>query len=90
MQQHKCDDASMWFSEFDELYSTQDGSTCGARAGPAGRLGLAVRSWQCPCCGTQHDRDVNALVLHPQPRAGLAGTEILRPRGADRQYRWVE
>jgi putative transposase len=62
MLQYKCDDAGVWFREVDERYSTQDCSTCGTRAGPAGRQGLAVRSWQCPCCGTQHDRDVNAAV----------------------------
>jgi putative transposase len=62
MLQYKCDDAGVWFGEVDERYSTQDCSTCGTRAGPAGRQGLAVRSWQCPCCGTQHDRDVNAAI----------------------------
>ena len=62
MLQYKCDDAGVWFKAVDESYSTQDCSTCGTRAGPAGRQGLAVRHWQCPCCGTQHDRDVNAAV----------------------------
>lgn len=62
MLQYKCDDAGVWFKEVDERYSTQDCSACGTRAGPAGRQGLAVRHWRCPCCGTQHDRDVNAAV----------------------------
>ena len=50
----------MWFSEIDERFSTQDCNVCGTRAGPKGLAGLSVRRWRCHCCGTEHDRDVNA------------------------------
>ena len=35
-------------------------SACGAQW--AGTKDLAVRSWVCPACGVQHDRDINAAT----------------------------
>lgn len=60
MLQYKCDDAGVWFREIDEKFSTQECSCCGARTGPKGREGLAVRSWTCAVCGVSHHRDTNA------------------------------
>lgn len=34
-------------------------SNCGHRLD---KLPLSIRNWQCPQCGTQHDRDVNAAI----------------------------
>ena len=62
MPHYKCDDAGVWFKQIDERYSTQDCSTCGARAGTAGRRALVVRRCWYPCCSTQHDWDVNTAV----------------------------
>ncbi|MEJ6002787.1 RNA-guided endonuclease InsQ/TnpB family protein [Paucibacter soli] len=59
MLQYKCDDAGVWFQEVNESFSTVTCSACGARSGPTGQAGLAVRSWTCKC-GATHDRDVNA------------------------------
>jgi putative transposase len=33
---------------------------CSACGHVLAELGLKVRAWQCPSCGTRHDRDVNA------------------------------
>jgi len=48
------------YVEVDSKFSTMTCSDCGARSGPTGWGGLAVRQWRCTECGTLHDRDVNA------------------------------
>jgi putative transposase len=62
--------------------SSQLCSTCGRNDGPKP---LAVRSWTCPRCGTEHDRDLNAarnmLTEGRRIAAGLA--EIENACGAD-------
>jgi IS605 OrfB family transposase len=60
MLRYKCDDAGVWFKEVDESYSTQTCHVCRERTGPKGLPGLAVRTWTCTGCGTEHDRDRNA------------------------------
>ena len=52
--------AASVFKEVNESYSTQDCSACGAREGPKGLSALGVKSWTCPKCGVQHDRNRNA------------------------------
>ena len=48
------------YVEADERWTSQACSDCGAVGGPKGIAGLGVRHWTCPCCGSSHDRDVNA------------------------------
>ncbi len=56
--------------------------TCSACGYVLGELPLSIRSWECPACGTRHDRDVNAAVniaaegarMLSEGTAGLAGT----------------
>lgn len=60
------------YIEVDSRYSTQTCSACGARSGPSGFSGLAVREWTCTECGVPHDRDVNAAVNTLLSGQGLA------------------
>jgi putative transposase len=48
------------YAEVSEAYSTQVCSDCGSVSGPKGIAHLRIRHWDCPDCGTSHDRDVNA------------------------------
>jgi putative transposase len=50
------------YVEVEERGSSASCSACGARSGPKGQKGLRVRAWVCDCCGTRHDRDINAAV----------------------------
>ncbi|GEL18564.1 RNA-guided endonuclease InsQ/TnpB family protein [Pseudonocardia asaccharolytica] len=57
-------------------------STCGHRDGPKP---LAVRSWTCPACGSEHDRDLNAArnVLAEGRRIAAGLAEIENACGGD-------
>jgi putative transposase len=62
-----------------ERYTTRSCSTCGALSGPRGLRQLAVRTWECACCGARHERDVNAarniLVVGSRCRTSVSGNE---------------
>ena len=66
----------------DRLFpSSQLCSVCGRRDGPKP---LSVRSWICPACGTEHDRDLNAArnVLAGGRRIAAGLAEIGNACGA--------
>lgn len=60
MLSYKSPTSGTKYVEVDSPFSTMTCSHCGARTGPTGWGGLAVRQWRCTECGTLHDRDVNA------------------------------
>jgi putative transposase len=67
----------------DSKNTTVTCSNCGARTGPTGMSGLAVRFWECSACGAQHDRDINAAKVILKTGLGWsldnAGTHAARP-----------
>ena len=57
-------------------FTTMTCSACGAKTGPHGWSGLAVRNWECPACGAVHDRDINSAIVVLNSGAGAALKEV--------------
>jgi putative transposase len=60
MLQYKGEYAGRSVAVVSERNTTRTCSVCGSLTGPTGTDMLGVRRWDCPECGTGHDRDVNA------------------------------
>jgi putative transposase len=58
MLDYKCQRYGRRLVVVDRWYPSS--KTCGACGHLLGKLSLKTRHWQCPSCGTRHDRDVNA------------------------------
>jgi IS605 OrfB family transposase len=59
MLSYKCRTGGRTLIPVDSKFTTMTCSICGARSGPTGWSGLAVRHWDC-ACGAHLDRDINA------------------------------
>ena len=57
-------------------FTTMTCSACGAKTGPHGWSGLAVRNWECSACGAVHDRDINSAIVVLNSGAGAALKEV--------------
>lgn len=55
--EYKCDWYGKTLVVVAPNYTTQVCSTCGFNSG---KKELSIREWDCPKCGTHHDRDINA------------------------------
>ena len=62
MLSYKSHTGGSQYIEVDSKKSTMTCSSCLSLTGPTGLAGLQVRSWECRCCGAQHDRDINAAI----------------------------
>jgi putative transposase len=60
MLQYKCDWYGKLLVKIDRFYpSSKTCSNCGHKLDS---LTLDVREWSCPCCGSNHNRDLNAAI----------------------------
>jgi putative transposase len=55
--------------------------TCSACGHLLARLSLSTRTWQCPSCGTRHDRDINAAknILAAGLAVSACGGDVRHP-----------
>jgi putative transposase len=56
--EYKCERYGRTLVVIDRWYPSS--KTCSACGHLLAELSLSTRHWQCPSCGTRHDRDVNA------------------------------
>ena len=72
--------ASMTGTEVVEISRWYPSSkTCSACGYVLDELPLRVREWECPKCGTQHDRDFNAAINILREGASSLGLDTVRP-----------
>lgn len=65
------------FVQIDRFYPSS--RRCAACGHIGEKLGLDIRLWDCPACGTHHDRDINAARnILSAGLAILAGADLLR------------
>lgn len=56
--EYKSKEKGIYYNKIDQWYASS--KTCHKCQYKLTTLSLNVRRWQCPCCGEEHDRDINA------------------------------
>lgn len=81
MLQYKCDWYGRNLKVVDRWFPSS--KTCHCCGHVVDKLPLSVRSWVCPKCGAQHDRDLNAAInIHAAGTAVHACGGAVRPKRA--------
>ena len=73
MLKYKAESTGITVREVEPMYTSQECSDCGYRLTEEERLSLSERTFRCPKCGLEIDRDINASInILKRARAGLA------------------
>ncbi len=77
--QYKAARAGRRLIVIDRFYPSS--KTCSACGHLLAELSLSARAWQCPSCGTRHDRDVNAAknILAAGLAVSACGADVRHP-----------
>jgi putative transposase len=77
--EYKCERAGRSLVVIDRWYPSS--KTCSACGHLLASLSLTTRTWQCPSCGTRHDRDVNAAknILAAGLAVSACGGDVRHP-----------
>lgn len=77
--EYKCARAGRALVVVDRWYPSS--KTCSACGHLLAQLSLSTRTWQCPSCGTRHERDVNAAknILAAGRAVTACGGEVRQP-----------
>jgi putative transposase len=81
MIEYKADKAGRHLIVIDRWFPSS--KTCSACGHLLTELSLSTRTWQCPSCGTRHDRDINAAknILAAGLAVSACGADV-RPQGS--------
>jgi putative transposase len=77
--EYKCQRYGRQLVLIDRWYPSS--KTCSACGHLLAQLSLSIRTWQCPSCGTRHDRDVNAAknILAAGQAVTACGADVRHP-----------
>ena len=83
--EYKCERYGRRLVVIDRWYPSS--KTCSACGHLLAALSLGTRTWQCPSCGTRHDRDINAAtnILAAGQAVTACGDGVRHPRSSRMQ-----